>query len=49
MAHSALQFPGLGAELVKIRVLGERGGRHRSLLSLCRPIRDAGRKEDLNK
>jgi hypothetical protein len=44
-AHGALQLPRLVAELVQIRVLGKRGGRHRGLLSLCRPVRDAGRKE----
>src|SRR6202453_4206028 len=47
-AHGALKLPGLVAKLVQIRVLGERGGRHRSLLSLCRPVRYAGRKESLN-
>src|SRR5487761_707804 len=36
------------SELVQIGVLGKRGGRHRSLLSLCRPVRDAGRKEGVN-
>jgi|HubBroStandDraft_6_1064221.scaffolds.fasta_scaffold472588_2 hypothetical protein len=47
-AHGALQLPGLVAELVQVRVLGEQGDRHHSLLSLCRPVRDAGRKEGLN-
>jgi hypothetical protein len=33
VAHGPLQLPGLVAQLVEIGVLGERGGRHRSLLS----------------
>ncbi len=44
-SNVALQLAGPFAELFEIRVLGQRGRRHRKLLSLYRPVRDAGRKE----
>ena len=45
ISNGALQLTGLGPRLVEVRVLGQRGRRHRNLLSLYRPARNAGGKE----